>query len=359
MNLHLLFRRRLLCLLLVGVLTGKVTVVTGAGSDERSGHVGGSKSFLLNYGTSGPFLMDDQCQAPLVGAFLDEDPPDFVPPFYGHATAGLIQLVHDAGRDGPDGPPDISQADGVIVGGNDLVVGSSWVGYGMWGSDPDPLFGQNDATRNGQFAAALGVDMALAVGDRFYIRVFDTPSPDWDNGRIPTTGRYADVAAESFALTQGEIDAGFNLGFLVSAALCVSTPVATATSTVPTTTGVTTTVTTTGGTTTTCVCAGLWGDGADLGGGWYWIEWFGFFADTGCPTCFVWHMELGWLFSYGTSADSIWFWSEVPELEWLWTADATFPYMYRAVDGAWLWYLEGTTGPAWFLNLSTGAWETY
>ncbi|MFC1453449.1 hypothetical protein ACFLSJ_08925, partial [Verrucomicrobiota bacterium] len=125
--------------------------------------------------------------------------------------------------------------------------------------------------------------------------------------------------------------------------------------------GTTTTVTTTTtlATTTTCMCEGLWADAADLGNGWYWLDWFGYFVDTGCPICFIWHIELGWMFCAGTSIDNVWCWSIDEALHWLWINESTYPYMYRAEDNAWLWYVEGTTDPAWFMNLTSGEWEAY
>ena len=40
-----------------------------------------------------------------------------------------------------------------------------------------------------------------------------------------------------------------------------------------------------------------------------------------------------------------------------WTGKATYPFLYRHNDGAWLWY-NGAVSPRWFMNMATGQWES-
>lgn len=100
----------------------------------------------------------------------------------------------------------------------------------------------------------------------------------------------------------------------------------------------------------------LWLEAADLGGGWYWLDWFGYFNLAQDP--WVFHREHGFLYPFGTSTDSLVFWDSDMSDFW-WTSRFQYPYTYRFSDGEWLWYLEGSTGPRWFFNLSDGAWEVW
>ncbi|MDA8306865.1 MAG: SBBP repeat-containing protein [Deltaproteobacteria bacterium] len=99
---------------------------------------------------------------------------------------------------------------------------------------------------------------------------------------------------------------------------------------------------------------GLWQNAKDLGNGWKWLDWFGYFATT--DTTWIYHDTLGWLYPFGTSTDNIWFWDAKMETFW-WTSRTTYPYVYRASDGAWLYYAQGTSSPRLFYNFKTGMWE--
>lgn len=99
----------------------------------------------------------------------------------------------------------------------------------------------------------------------------------------------------------------------------------------------------------------LWSGASDLGGGWKWLDWFGYFNDGSYP--WISHAEHGWMYSVSASTDDIWFFTQ--DMGWLWTRQSVYPYMYRSGDGAWLWYLKGSDNPRWFLNLDTMLWETH
>jgi len=102
--------------------------------------------------------------------------------------------------------------------------------------------------------------------------------------------------------------------------------------------------------------AGLWSVAVDVGGGWRWLNWFGYFNLNNDP--WIYHMEHGSLYPFGTSTDSIVFWDAGMNAFW-WTSDINYPYLYRFSDGEWLWYLEGSTNPRWFMRLSSGTWEQW
>lgn len=100
---------------------------------------------------------------------------------------------------------------------------------------------------------------------------------------------------------------------------------------------------------------GPWSGAADLGGGWRWLSWFGFFNVSSEP--WIYHAQHGWLYTLGTSVSNMWFWDVEMGAAW-WTADTVYPYLYRASDTSWLWYLPDSDNPRWMVNLSTGAWES-
>ena len=98
---------------------------------------------------------------------------------------------------------------------------------------------------------------------------------------------------------------------------------------------------------------GLWKNATNLGGGWEWLKWFYFFYTGDSP--WIYHQTLCWLYPYGTSPDSIWFWDAAMNGFW-WTSQTTFPFIYRAGDGTWLYYDEWTSPPL-FYNFRTRKWE--
>jgi len=99
---------------------------------------------------------------------------------------------------------------------------------------------------------------------------------------------------------------------------------------------------------------GLWSSAVDLGGGWKWSTWFGYFQTDQEP--WIFHQEHGWLYEFGSDTASVVFWDASMSAFW-WTSKTQYPYVYRFSDGAWLWYLKGSTSPRWFQNLKTGTWE--
>lgn len=99
---------------------------------------------------------------------------------------------------------------------------------------------------------------------------------------------------------------------------------------------------------------GLWEGAIDYGNGWKWLTWFGYF-NTGSPP-WIYHEQLGWLYPFGTSLASIWFWD--PQMNsFLWTSQTVFPFLYRASDNSWLYYAEWSSPPG-FYNFTTQKWET-
>ena len=65
----------------------------------------------------------------------------------------------------------------------------------------------------------------------------------------------------------------------------------------------------------------LWEDSTSLAFDyWKYEEWFGHFMDEKYP--WIYHVDLGWLYSHGTSQRNIWFYSDT--MGWFWTNRENF-----------------------------------
>ena len=92
----------------------------------------------------------------------------------------------------------------------------------------------------------------------------------------------------------------------------------------------------------------------NLGSGWKRLTWFGDYVSMGGG--WIWHNKHGFMYPTPSSTRSdVWFYTQ--DMGWLWTANATYPFLYRASPAGWLWY-NGATNPRWFNNMTTGQWES-
>ena len=94
----------------------------------------------------------------------------------------------------------------------------------------------------------------------------------------------------------------------------------------------------------------------DAGDGWMWLQWFGYFNANYYP--WIYHSTLGWLYAFGASSNSIWFWDQTMSA-FLWTNASIYPFAYRASDGVWLYYVVGSSNPQLFYNYTTGVYEKH
>lgn len=99
----------------------------------------------------------------------------------------------------------------------------------------------------------------------------------------------------------------------------------------------------------------LWAGAVDLGGGWKWLNWFGYFNTNADP--WIRHQQHGWMHVTGTQACGLWLWTA--DMGYLWTTATLYPTLYRAHDGAWLWYSRDSVNPRWFYNFQTQSWESH
>jgi hypothetical protein len=95
----------------------------------------------------------------------------------------------------------------------------------------------------------------------------------------------------------------------------------------------------------------------DLGGGWRWSPWFGYFSDANSP--WIYHNEHRWMYVFELpQAMGVYLWDNAMQ-DILWTSESDYPNLYRFSDGEWLWYQEGSVDPRWFNVLSTAEWESW
>ena len=93
----------------------------------------------------------------------------------------------------------------------------------------------------------------------------------------------------------------------------------------------------------------------DLGGGWRRLGWFGDYA-TMALEGWIWHNKHGFFYVADTSTPGD-VWLYAMDMGWLYTGNTLYPFLYRANDGAWIWY-NGSTNPRWFMNFTSGQWES-
>ena len=96
----------------------------------------------------------------------------------------------------------------------------------------------------------------------------------------------------------------------------------------------------------------FWHEAVDLGSGWKWSGWLGYFAEFG--NGWIYHLQHSFMYCTGPSTDSVLFWTS--DMGWLWSSAGIYPNIYRFQDGAWLWYQLGSS-PRWFYNYTSAQWE--
>lgn len=98
----------------------------------------------------------------------------------------------------------------------------------------------------------------------------------------------------------------------------------------------------------------LWPTAVDLGNGWK-NTWLGVLNDNSFP--WVYHTSLGWLNAAGTEPSDVWLYSSV--LDWLWTGEGLYPYLYSTSTQGWYWHQASSANPAWLYNFISESWEAY
>jgi formylglycine-generating enzyme len=88
--------------------------------------------------------------------------------------------------------------------------------------------------------------------------------------------------------------------------------------------------------------------------GWWTSPWLGnfFLAENG----WVRHQNLGWVFPMQSPTAGLWLWKE--GFGWLWTDESIYPFLYRNVNGGWLYFYGRREETLLFYDYSTKGWIT-
>ena len=110
-------------------------------------------------------------------------------------------------------------------------------------------------------------------------------------------------------------------------------------------------------TTETTFDSGPLANAAEIPGKQNWREshWFGSFYQT--HRNWIYHAELGWLYVSGNDSSNIWLWS--PRLQWLWTSQGIYPYLYRHLENDWYLFLQDFPNRTILFRYATREWVDY
>ena len=84
-------------------------------------------------------------------------------------------------------------------------------------------------------------------------------------------------------------------------------------------------------------------------GGWHTSSWFGSFLPY--SSGWLYHADLGWLYSHSGPTADLWLWSA--ENGWLWTAPSIYPHLFQNSSASWLYFLTKRNGSPYFYDYST------
>ena len=70
--------------------------------------------------------------------------------------------------------------------------------------------------------------------------------------------------------------------------------------------------------------------------GWWESWWFGSYYKS--ENGWWYHMDLGWVYPSGAAGEGLWLWKE--GLNWVWTKEYIYPFLYSHDRGSW-YYLYG------------------
>jgi hypothetical protein len=96
-----------------------------------------------------------------------------------------------------------------------------------------------------------------------------------------------------------------------------------------------------------------WGNITEHDGGWMSSDWFGTFRyfEKG----WMFHSELGWMFTSPDQKDGVWIWTT--EHNWLWTKAGTWPYLFKNDTLNWLYYTSRENGNGIFYDFSSSSYN--
>jgi hypothetical protein len=92
-----------------------------------------------------------------------------------------------------------------------------------------------------------------------------------------------------------------------------------------------------------------WSTLPEIAGGWRTSTWFGSFRPY--PNGWLYHADLGWLYSHAGESRDLWLWNE--QLGWHWTAKGVYPHLFQHSSVNWLYFITKRNGRPYFYNYST------
>ena len=92
-----------------------------------------------------------------------------------------------------------------------------------------------------------------------------------------------------------------------------------------------------------------WESVPEMNGGWRNSSWFGSFIAY--PQGWIYHIDLGWLYSHSDSSTSLWLWSS--DKGWLWTKNGIYPFLYQNTTSNWLYFMVKKDGVTYFYDYNT------
>ena len=93
----------------------------------------------------------------------------------------------------------------------------------------------------------------------------------------------------------------------------------------------------------------------DFGDGWRYLPWLDTFNDNFFP--WLYHYQHKWMYWVGEDVSNIWFYTL--DMEWTWTSNSIYPYIYRGRDNTWLYFDRSSENPRWFYNVNEDNWESW
>lgn len=87
----------------------------------------------------------------------------------------------------------------------------------------------------------------------------------------------------------------------------------------------------------------------EIAGGWRTSTWLGTFLAY--PQGWIYHADLGWLYSHSGTNTDLWLWSE--DKGWLWTGPEIYPHLFQNSTSNWLYFIKKKDGVARFYEYTT------
>ena len=101
---------------------------------------------------------------------------------------------------------------------------------------------------------------------------------------------------------------------------------------------------------------GSWLNGMEsLGSGWSNSDWFGQLRRFE-GTDWIFHSELGWLYSANNQSGGVWLWDQ--NKGWCWTQKGVWPYLYQNRIGGWIYFLQQQKGRKIFYDYQSKSYFT-